>query len=170
MTERSVGLSEEALKFGLLLEAAQTQQRSVDESLDRLQAHTRGLDGVVRDELRRTLIDELQGVTAATARAVQALNEVKRAVALRTALVAAGLTGVTAAISTAAVWWTVPSARDIEALRAEKAGLERNVADLVAQGGRIEWARCGDARRLCVRVERKAAFGKNADYRIAKGY
>ena len=50
MIERSVALSEEALKFGLLLEAAQTQQRFVDETLDRLQAHTRGLDGVVRDD------------------------------------------------------------------------------------------------------------------------
>ena len=158
------------MKFGLLLETAQAHQKAVEESLGRLQAHTRGLDGVIRDAIRRTLIDELQGVTAAAAQATQALNEVKRAATLRMALVALGLTAASALISTAVVRWTVPSMREIDALRAEKTGLERNVAQLAAQGGRVEWGRCGATRRLCVRIERGTAFGKNADYRIVKGY
>jgi hypothetical protein len=38
------------------MESAQVQQKLIDENLAALKAHTRDLDGVVRDEIRRTLI------------------------------------------------------------------------------------------------------------------
>src|SRR6185312_2710543 len=44
------GLSDEAMKVALLMEAAQAQQRLSQESLERLAAHARDLDAVVRDE------------------------------------------------------------------------------------------------------------------------
>ena len=39
------------------------------------------------------------------------------------------------------------------------------------EGGRIDLRHCGEANRLCVRVERKAPFyGENSDYAVLKGY
>ena len=46
-----------------------------------------------------------------------------------------------------------------------------NLARLERQGARVEWQHCGDARRLCVRVERgSTAYGTHADFMIVKGY
>ena len=46
-----------------------------------------------------------------------------------------------------------------------------NIAALERQGGRIEWRRCGEKARLCVRVDRKAPpYGDRADYYVVEGY
>jgi hypothetical protein len=56
-------------------------------------------------------------------------------------------------------------------LRARREELAASVAKLEQQGGRIEWRRCGEARRLCVRVDRKApSYGEKADYYVIEGY
>ena len=52
------------MKLGLLMESAQAHQKSAEEQLEKLRVHTDDLDGVVRDEIRRTLIEELQMLTA----------------------------------------------------------------------------------------------------------
>ncbi len=51
------------MKFGLLMESAQTHQKMAEAHLEKLRAHTQELDGVVREEIRRTLIEELQELT-----------------------------------------------------------------------------------------------------------
>ena len=48
------------MKLGLLMEAAQAQQGLAAQALERLREHTAGLDAVVREEIRATLIEELQ--------------------------------------------------------------------------------------------------------------
>ena len=41
---------------------------------------------------------------------------------------------------------------------------------LEQQGGRIDWRHCGEAARLCVRVDRKApTYGEKADYYVVAG-
>ena len=42
------------MKFGLLMESAQAHQKLAETHSEQLRAHTQDLDGVVRDEIRRT--------------------------------------------------------------------------------------------------------------------
>ncbi len=60
MSERAPAMDDTTMKFGLLMESAQTHQKLADAHLEKLRAHTRDLDGVVREEIRRTLVEELQ--------------------------------------------------------------------------------------------------------------
>jgi hypothetical protein len=69
------------------------------------------------------------------------------------------------------VRWVLPSAPEIAALQARRAELSANVAILEGRGGRIDWRRCGEEARLCVRVDRKAPiYGEKSDYFVAAGY
>src|SRR5271165_574652 len=86
MTDRSAAVDDATMKFGLLMESAQAHQRLAESQLDKLRAHTQDLDGVVRDEIRRTLVEELQMLTAETTRATRALQKVRRGASLRGAL------------------------------------------------------------------------------------
>jgi len=73
----------------------------------------------------------------------------------------------------------IPSARDLAALRAEKAALEASVAALESRGGRIQLTNCGDKKRLCALVDPKqfnsdgstTRYGDKGEYwMILKGY
>jgi hypothetical protein len=67
--------------------------------------------------------------------------------------------------------WALPSAADIAALRVRRDELTANLASLEKQGGRIDWRRCGNDRRLCIRVDRKApVYGEKGDYYVIEGY
>src|SRR6202171_6593087 len=74
MSDRAHTMDDATMKFGLLMESAQAHQKLAEAQLDKLRAHTDDLDGVVRDEIRRTLIEELQMLTAESTRATQALR------------------------------------------------------------------------------------------------
>jgi hypothetical protein len=63
MTERSAVLDDATMKVGLLMESAQAHQKLAEGQLERLRAHTQDLDSVVRDEIRRTLVEELRALT-----------------------------------------------------------------------------------------------------------
>lgn len=76
-------MDEHTMKFGLLMESAQAHQKLAESHLEKLRAHTQDLDGVVRDEIRRTLVEELQAVTAESDRAARALRAMKHAANMR---------------------------------------------------------------------------------------
>jgi hypothetical protein len=165
------GMNEETLKVGLLMESAQAHQALVTENLQRLQAHVRDLDAVVRDEIRRTLLEELQAVSTESQAAAQALHRAGRYAYGRLLAVGLGVVLLATAIPLGLFAWIVPSQAEITALRSQRADLEAAILHLRQQGAQIEWRRCGDELRLCVRIDRKApAFGEQADYRIARGY
>ncbi|MBW4053291.1 MAG: hypothetical protein HIU85_17890 [Proteobacteria bacterium] len=169
MTE--IGISDEALKLGLLMEAAQGQQRLGQESLDRLAAHTRELEAVVRDEIRRTVGEELAGVASESHRAAQSLQRLRRAANLRVLLWTVSIAAVCSAITVGEAWWMLPSQHEISALRARRDALAADIARLRERGGSIDLRRCGARARLCVQVDRHApAYGAHADYLIVKGY
>lgn len=77
-----------------------------------------------------------------------------------------------------AVVLLIPSARDLAALRAEKADLEASVADLKRRGGRVQLTTCGDKNRLCALIDPKqfdsngvaTLYGKGETWMILKGY
>ena len=164
-------LDGDGMHIGLLMETAHAHQQLVDGSLKRLQAHTQGLDHVVRDEIRRTLVAEFGELIDESARAAAALRVLSRATTLRTmglGAVVAVLPGIAVALLLS--WW-VPSPGEIAALRAEHQRLSNGIARLTDGGGRIDLRRCGQSARLCVRVDRRApAYGVQSDYLVVRGY
>lgn len=171
MNDRSVTFDDATMKVGLLMESAQAHQKLAEGQLERLREHTRDLDSVVRDEIRRTLVEELRALTAEATRATQALQKIRGSGRLRGAAwsLAAAILCAGGAIGVAR--WALPTPAEIAALRARRDELATNLVELEQQGGHVDWRRCGDAHRLCVRVDRKApTYGDKADYFVIQGY
>ena len=168
-------MSDEAIACGLLMETAQTHQSLVDTALERLRAHTHGLDAVVREEIRRTLVEELQTLVSETGGAARALRALGHAANLRTAAWSVGISTLSSALALSMIFGAartlLPSPSEIATLAARREELAAAVALLERRGGRIDLRLCGDARRYCVRIDRKApAFGQKGDYLIVAGY
>jgi hypothetical protein len=159
------------MKVGLLMESAQVHQKLAEGQLERLRAHAEGLDAVVRDEIRRTLVEELQMLSAEAARATRALEKLRGGSAWRGLILSLSGAMLCGLVPIALARWALPSSADIAALRVRREELAASIAKLEQQGGRIDWRRCGEARRLCVRVDRKAqSYGEKADYYVLEGY
>lgn len=171
MSERAATIDDATMKFGLLMESAEAHQRMAEAHLEKLRSHTQDLDGVVREEIRRTLIEELQELTLESRRAAQALHGMRRAANLRALLWSVLLAVLSTAIPGAIVYCTLPSAGEIDGLRKERSELAANIARLRQQGGRVDLRHCGEPARLCVRVDRRApTYGDGGDYFIVEGY
>ena len=165
MNERASTLDDATLKMGLLMESAQTHQKLAEGQLERLRAHTQDLDGIVRDEIRRTLVEELKALRAEMTRAARALQKLRSGNALRAAAWSLGVAVLCSAVPIAIARWILPSAGEVAALRARRDELTANLTRLEQQGARIDWRHCGDSKRLCVRVDRKApTYGDKGDY------
>jgi predicted phage gp36 major capsid-like protein len=164
-------MDDATMKFGLLMESAQAHQKLAETHLERLRAHTQDLDGVVRDEIRRTLIEELQMLTAESKRATEALRKIGRGAALRSGFWSIVVAVLCTAIPAALMRWVLPSGSEIAALRERRDELSASIAALEQHGGRVVWRHCGETFRLCVRVDRKApVYGESADYYVVAGY
>ncbi len=171
MSDSAQALDPLTLRAGLLMESVQAHQKLAEVHLDRLTKHTQDLDSVVRDEIRRTLIDELQSLTAENKRAVQSLVAIRRAASARGVALQVGVAVLCVLIPSALLHWALPSAGELVTLRAERNALTQNVASLERRGGRVEWRHCGEQARLCARVERSApTYGEKADFYVLKGY
>lgn len=170
MSEREA-MDDHTLKFGLLMESAQAHQKLAEAHLEKLRAHTQEIDGVVRDEIRRTLVDELRAVTVESERTARALRAMKHAANMRGIAWTIGISLACTAVPAAVAHYFLPSAADVSALRTQRDAMAQNVASLKASGGNVDWKNCGKPPRLCVRVDRKApVYGEQADYYVAKGY
>lgn len=164
-------MSDEAMRLGLLMEAAQAQQRLGQESLERLAAHARDLDLIVRDEIRRAVVETLGSLTSESRRATESLQRMRRAVNVRTLLWTVSVAMICSGVAMGEAWWLLPSQREIAALRARRDALAANIADLQRRGGLLDVKTCGARARLCVRIDRHApAYGSGADYLVVKGY
>ena len=161
----------DTVKLGLLMETMEIQQRTVDEALQRLQAHTRGLDVVVRDEIHRTLVDMLQEFANETSGAAETMKTIQRTMSIRSAIFALVLGAISAALPAGFAIWMLPAPGELAALREQRARLSHDVAELRGVGAEVEWHRCGDSHRLCFRVDRNApAFGGHGDFLVPRGY
>ena len=157
------------------METAQTHQSLADAALQRLRTHTQDLDAVVRDEIRRTLVEELRALAGEMESATRSLRSLAHTANIRSVLWSAGTStlcgALTIAMIIAAARWLLPSHSEIAALSARRDELALAVAHLEQRGGRIDLRRCGDDGRYCVRVDRNApAFGHQADYLVVAGY
>lgn len=157
-------------KVALLIEAAETAQQLLSALLERLQQQLQGLDGVVRQEIRRTLLNELRDVHTESLRAAESLRRIQRATTRRTTLWSIGLIGLCTALSLLVAAWWLPSPSQIARLTAERTDLESNLALLREHGARADLRPCGE-HRLCVRVDLKAPrYGEQSDYLVIHGY
>lgn len=164
-------MEENTIKVGLLMEAAQAQQALAQSTLEKLEAHTTELDTVVRDEIRHTLVEELQVLGSESRRAAEALRSLGRSVNLRVAFWSVGVTLLCTAIPLFAEWWLLPSQSELAALRMKRDELTASLMRLEQHGARVDVRHCGGSGRLCVRVDRKApTYGEDGDYFVIKGY
>ena len=87
------------VSIGLLMEIAQAHQQLVEAALLKLKEHTAGLDAVVREQIRQTLIDELSGVHFESQRAVESLQRVQMVAELRVLWWSVGITALSAMVA-----------------------------------------------------------------------
>src|ERR1019366_741693 len=128
MSERGPVVDDDTMKFGLLMESAQAHQKLAEMHLERLRAHTQDLDGVVREEIRRTLVDELKTLTAESDRAALALRGMKRAANMRGIMWNVGIAVLCTAVPTVMVRYALPSSSDIAAMRIQRDSLAQSIA------------------------------------------
>lgn len=162
---------ESMTKIGQLMETAFAYQHLAEDALGRLKSHTQGLDAIVREEIRRTFVEELHTLSEESRRATQAMQAVKRAANGRMVLWSIVVTALCAGTASAISLWTLPSKAEMATLRAQHDQFAAAVTQLEQRGGRIDLRRCANGTRLCVRVDREApAFGEHREYMVVQGY
>src|ERR1700690_3281686 len=109
MSDHAPSMDDSTMKFGLLMESAQAHQKLAETHLEELRAHTRELDGVVRDEIKRTLIEELQMLAVESKRATEALRKIRRSAGVRVGLFSLVTAVPCAGIPAATARWALPS-------------------------------------------------------------
>jgi hypothetical protein len=163
-------MDDETVKLGLLMETAQSHQKTVEMLFEKLKQHTQGLDAVVKDQVRHALVEELKNIRAETGAAVTALQALKRAANARVTLWTLGVTAIALGVALVVAWWVLPTPGEIAGLRAERDALASNIAVLNQRGARADLRRCG-TEHLCVRVDLKAPrYGESSDYLVIRGY
>jgi len=170
MTAVVAQLENDTMKLGLLLEAAQAQQTLAAGALERLREQTAGLDAIVREEIRATILEEMQSLADDSRRAAQALRSLHKTANLRLLASGAAMITLSALVPCAIASWWLPSRAEVAALRAARDQLTTNIERLTRQGGRVELRHCGPAQRLCVRVDPSAPPYGEGDFRVVKGY
>jgi hypothetical protein len=164
-------LEDDTLRVGLLMEAAQAQQALATSALERLREHTAGLDAIVREEIRATIVEEMHALAEDSGRAAEALRGLRRAASWRFGAWSTLIFAISALVPLGLAQWWLPSHAELDALAAQRDQLTTNLRQLTEQGGQIEIRHCGRAQRLCVRIDRSAPpYGEAADFRIVKGY
>ena len=129
------------------------------------------LDTIVREEIRATLLEEMQALDEESRRAAEALRRLQRTANLRLILWSTTVLSLASLLPCAIAWWLLPTRAEIQTLAAKRDELSANIDRLSRQGGNVELRRCGTTQRLCVRVERSApAYGAAGDFLILKGY
>jgi hypothetical protein len=171
MSDRAQAMDDATMQFGLLMESAQAHQKSAETQLERLRTHTDDLDSVVRDEIRRTLIDELGMLTAESTSAVRVFKSAGRGAFVRATFWGIVMALISTGVPIGVMRWALPSESQITALHARRDELAASVANLERRGGRIEWRRCGATARLCIRIDRGApTYGEKSDFYVVAGY
>jgi len=151
--------------LGRVLETVHAQQSQIHGMLATLDARSRDLDSTMGEAVQRAFMD------AAGLRAAEKLSQIHRATGMRFALWSFGIVSACSLVPTVLTWMLMPSRAQVTQARQSLDQLSAGIARLSREGGRMDLRHCGEANRLCVRVDRKAPFyGGNADYAVVRGY
>lgn len=151
--------------LGQVLEAVHAQQSQIRVMLTTLDTRSRDFDSALAEAVQQAFLD------AAGLRAAERLSQIHRATGMRFALWSFGIVSCCSLVPAAASWMLMPSRTQVTQARQDLDRLSAGIARLSGEGGRIEMRHCGEAARLCVRVDRKRPFyGENSDYAVLKGY
>jgi hypothetical protein len=162
-------MDQDSVKLGLLIETAERHQKLAAAAITTLSEQTQGLEAMVRDQIRRAVVEEMKTVRAETQSAVEALQSVKRAANARVTLWTLGLTAISVGVALFVAWCVLPTPAEIAALRTERDELASNIAVLNQRGARADLRRCG-TRHLCVRVDMNAPrYGDQREYFVIRG-
>jgi hypothetical protein len=162
-SELSTGVA--PVELDRILETVHAHHSQIHGLLTNLDTRSRDLDSVLGEAVQRAFTE------AAGLRAAEKLSQVHRATGLRFARWAFTVVSVCALVPTILTWMLMPSRAQLQQARQNLDQLSAGAAQLSRQGGRIELRHCGEAQRLCVRVDRKSPFyGENADFMVLKGY
>jgi hypothetical protein len=155
----------EHVDLGRVLETVHAQQSQIHGLLAHLDTRSRDLDSALGEAVQRAFRDAA-GLQAATK-----LSQVHRATGVRFARWSFGVVSACALVPTILTWMLMPSRAQLTQARQSLDQLSAGITRMSREGGRIDLRHCGEANRLCVRVERKAPFyGENSDYAVLKGY
>ena len=175
-------MDDATITAGILLEAAQNNQKIVEASIQKLEALTKVLESLPRTvtpEIKASIEAAHREELAATRHEFHVITkhlQLARQRMARTWLMVGGAIVVIAVLAVTALLLVVlPSPKEIQALRAEKHELAATVADLSARGGRAHLRTCanpGDSPRLCIAVDPAAGtFGNSTErFMVVKGY
>jgi hypothetical protein len=151
--------------LGRVLETVHAQQSQIHGMLATLDTRSRDLDSTMGEAVQRAFMD------AAGLRAAEKLSQIHRATGMRFALWSFGIVSACSLVPTVLTWMLMPSRAQVTQARQSLDQLSAGIARLSREGGRIDLRHCGEANRLCVRIDRKTPFyGENADYAVVKGY
>lgn len=125
----------------------------------------------------RPLLDKLSSLATAVTQAEGKLKAATASFGWKWMLIAIGTLVATLAAFGLGAWLMVAWQRhQVDTLIAERAQLQGEVVQLqananawVKRGGRAKLGRCGDRRRLCARIEKGQAYGKDNDYFVLRG-
>lgn len=113
-------MDQDSVKLGLLIETAERHQKLAAAAITTLSEQTQGLEAMVRDQIRRAVVEEMKTVRAETQSAVEALQSVKRAANARVTLWTLGLTAISVGVALFVAWCVLPTPAEIAALRTER--------------------------------------------------
>ena len=130
------------------------------------------------EEASRPIVGRLSGVVKSLGEAEGQLSDAVASFSWRWAAIAgsAAAGGIAAVLIAAwmSVWW---QRHQVESLIEQQVQLEAEVVELQAnaekwakRAGRAKLENCGETKRLCVRVDKTAAYGNDADYFVLGGY
>ena len=152
-------------ELGRVLETVHAQHSQIHGMLATLDTRSRDFDSAMGEAVQRAFMD------AAGLRAAEKLSQIHRATGMRFALWSFGIVSACSLVPTVLTWMLMPSRSQLMQARQSLDQLSAGIARLSREGGRIDLRHCGEANRLCVRVDRKAPFyGEGADYAVIKGY
>ena len=154
-----------------LIAAFDEEHRRLQEATGALKETIGGQQQAVAQAAYVATQEALKSLHAELERAQRVVIDLQRLSLWRAAWQHAMVALVAIVVTLVAVRWYVPSVSDMQALRTEKAQLMASIADLEQRGAKLQISHCGPERRLCVAVQDYAGiYGKDGDYRIAKGY
>jgi hypothetical protein len=165
-------MDDDTRKIMTVIAAFDAEHARLQEAVKSLNGSGQHLAIVVRQAAQGAVEDALKGLHPHIDRAGKTLVGLQRFSVWRAAWQHAIVAAVAILVTLAGIWWYVPSASEMAALRAERDELQASLQTLTAKGARMQFSMCGsgdEKKRLCVLVPKKPVMWDNLNDRT-QGY